>query len=235
MRVCLFRHSREKRAQGYPSAEIIPKPPTPRVGRGRPEGGRTDSDRARSGADRPGRHARKEAERVGGLQNFEHRLEQLISGAFARRSAAPCSRSRSPPRCSASATTTPRSSPATGGWCPTTSTSSCPRPTSTGSRRTTPRWRASCTDQLEDHAEQQGYVFPGPVTHRVRGRRRPHHRPVPDPQPGAGPGDRQRHAHPGTPGPRPARGQRHPAPAAPARRSSSAAAPRPTSGSTTRA
>ena len=61
-------------------------------------------------------------------------------------------------------TTTPRSSPGTGGWCPTTSTSSCPQPTSTGSRRTTPRWPQELTEQLREHADEQGYVFTGPVT-----------------------------------------------------------------------
>ena len=47
---------------------------------------------------------------------------------------------------------------------PTTSTSSCRRPTSTGSRRTTPRSPRSCANQVSDHADQQSYVFPGPVT-----------------------------------------------------------------------
>ena len=57
-------------------------------------------------------------------------------------------------------------------------------------------------NQLQEHADQQSYVFPGPVTDRVRGGRGPHHRPVPDPQPRAGEGHRQRHPHPGRPRPR---------------------------------
>ena len=99
-----------------------------------------------------------------------------------------CSRSRSRPRCSASATTTRRSSPATGGWCPTTSTSSC---RASDLERLAPYDTAladELSDQLQDHADAQGYVFPGPIAHRVRAGRRPHHRAVPDPQPRPGPG-----------------------------------------------
>ena len=64
-------------------------------------------------------------------------------GCSPRPSAAPCSRSRSPPPCSARSTTPRRSSPATGGWCPTSSTSSSPARTTSASRRTPPRWRRS--------------------------------------------------------------------------------------------
>ena len=84
------------------------------------------------------------------------------------RSAAPSSRSRSPRPSSASATTTPRSCRGSGGWCPTTSTSSCPSPTSTGSRRTTRRCNKELTLQLQEHAEKQSYVFAGPVTIALR-------------------------------------------------------------------
>ena len=88
-------------------------------------------------------------------------------------------------------------------------------------------------DQLQDHADAQGYVFTGPDQHRLRVRRRPDHRPLPDPRP------RRRRASPTTtsaPAPAPPTPpSRSTAPATRCARPawSSAAAPRPTCGSTT--
>ena len=107
------------------------------------------------------------------------------------------------------------------------------RPTSTGWRRTTPRWPRSSTDQVRDHADAAELRLPRPGRDRLRARRRPHHRPVPDPQPRAGQGDRQRHPHPGTPGPRAASRSTAPGTRCSRRAWWSAAAPRPTCGSTT--
>ena len=50
-------------------------------------------------------------------------------------------------------------------------------------------------DQLQDHADAQGYVFPGPISIEFEPRRRPDHRPVPDPQPGPGQRHRATPAH----------------------------------------
>ena len=73
------------------------------------------------------------------------------------------------------------------------------------------------TDQLQDHADAQSYVFPGPVqigfepaddltTGRFRIRSQAQASVIV-----------AQHPHPGTPGPRGARGQRHPPPAAASR------------------
>ena len=54
--------------------------------------------------------------------------------------------------------------PATGGWSPTTSTSSCRQ---TDLERLAPYDTALAEElaaQLQEHAEQQSYIFPGPVT-----------------------------------------------------------------------
>ena len=51
-------------------------------------------------------------------------------------------------------------------------------------------------DQLQDHADAQGYVFTGPISVAFEERRRPDHRALPDPQQGAGQRHRQRPAHP---------------------------------------
>ena len=132
-------------------------------------------------------------------------------------SAARCSRWRSPRPWSASATTTRRSSAGSGGRCPTTSTSSWRRRTSTGWRRTTRRCVQDLTQQLQEHADQQHYVFPGPITiafesaddlstgrFRIKSRAQ------------AG-GHEQQQRHPAAPAARADRGQRHPAPADAAR------------------
>ena len=134
---------------------------------------------------------------MGGLQRLEHRLEQMISGRVRPRlPLARCSPSRSPPRSSASATTTRRSCPATAGWCPTTSTSSSP---AADLERLAP-YDNALADELVDQLARprrrsRATSSPGRCSDRLRGGRGPHHRPVPDPQPRPGQGHRQRPAH----------------------------------------
>ena len=98
---------------------------------------------------------------MGALQNFERRLEQAISGAFAKafRSAVQpveiaaalqreCRQQRPDPLA------------ATGGWCPTGSTSSCPQ---TDLERLSPYDSAMASelaDQLQDHADTRATSSP---------------------------------------------------------------------------
>ena len=89
------------------------------------------------------------------------------------------------------------------------------RPTSTGSRRTTPRWPSDLTEQLEEHADAAGLRLPRAGHDRLRDRRRPDHRPVPGPQPGAGQACTGSATAPRYAGRARPRGQRHPAPARP--------------------
>ena len=102
---------------------------------------------------------------MGALQNFERRLEQAISGAFAKafRSAVQpveiaaalqreCDNNAQilVPRPADGAQPVPRRA--------------LRRPTSSGSRRTTPRWPASCATSSRTTPSNQGYVFPGPIS-----------------------------------------------------------------------
>ena len=101
---------------------------------------------------------------MGGLQKFEQRLEQLISGVFARafRSAVqPVEIAAALQReCDNNAQILSRDRRLVPNDF---HVELAPRPTSTGWRRTTPRWPRELTDQLQDHADAQSYVFPGPV------------------------------------------------------------------------
>ena len=188
MRVCLFRHSREKPAEVIPAPRGAPNRCTPWVEEDREARRRTTAGHSA----RVSATVARDLATISGTPSLRSRASRRAVGsplacregggcgwpatvrATARRawspapspapSAAPCSRSRSPRRCSASATTTHRSSPASAGWCPTTSTSSSRRPTSSGWRRTTRRWCRSSPSSCREHAEQQHYVFPGPVT-----------------------------------------------------------------------
>ena len=170
---------------------------------------------------------------MGGLQRFEQRLENLISGAFARafRSAVqPVEIAAALQReCDNNAQILSRE------------------------RRMVPNdfhvelsqvdldrlapydsaLADELTHQVQDHADSQGYVFPGPIAHRVREGRRPDHGQVPDPEQGAGAGAEQRHPHRRCAGP--GRSSRSTRPGTRSSRPawSSGAAPRPTSGSTT--
>ena len=209
MRVCLFRHSRLKRAQAIPASSTFPNRAEgvhhglcrPRYDRSRP------SARPGSSACR-GRGGRHRLRTEGGGQRERTVAVRAQARADDLRCLRPdvpqrrCSRWRSPQRSSASSTTTRRSSPATGGMVPndfhvelseTDLDRLAPYDTAMGEE---------LVKLLEDHADQQSYVFPGPVSIELRGGRRPDHRPVPRPQPGPGEGHRQRQPHPGTPRPR---------------------------------
>ena len=210
--------------------------PRRRVGRARP------GPRSEPGYDRGWLSRREEGH--GDLRTLR---EEGRGRRQRRRSRAPsratCSRSRSPRGCSASWTPRPSSCPATSGWCPTTSPSGCPRTTTTSSPPT-PDAHHRAGRRAAHHAAEMGYVFNGPIRSTSRSPRpadRPLHRRVGGRRRRRGRDARRLRARP-TPriraaGPTPAgaRGQRHPARAAPRPAWSSAAAPRPTCGSTTRA
>ena len=172
---------------------------------------------------------------MGGLQHFEHRLEQMISGAFARafRSAVqPVEIAAALQReCDNNAQILSRDRRLVPNDFHVELSQHRPRPA--GAVRQRAR-RASSPRQLREHADEQSYVFPGPVTiafdaaddlttgrFRIRSR-------------GAGQGHQPTPPHTQVrPGPGLPRGQRHPPPAASRPAWSSAAAPRPTCASTT--
>ena len=100
---------------------------------------------------------------MGGLQRFEQRLESMISGAFARafRSRRPTGRDRrGPPAGVRQQRPDPLPRAADGAQ-------RLPRRTGTGDlERLAPYDTAladELTHQVQDHAETQGYVFPGPI------------------------------------------------------------------------
>ena len=103
------------------------------------------------------------------LQRFEQRLEAVVSGAFAR-----AFRSAVQPVEIAAALQRE---------CDNNAQILCrqrrlvpndfhvelvARPTSTGSRRTTRRWPRSSPSSSSEHADEQSYVFAGPVTIALR-------------------------------------------------------------------
>ena len=221
MRVCLFRHSRLKRGTRYPTAQSSQTGPR---ACGTPSGPRYDrsdpahwlgSSACRGRDGRPGRGTEGGGSGVSGLQRFEQQLEEMISGAFARafRSAVqPVEIAAALQReCDNNAQILSRNR------------RMVPNDfhvelSGTDLDRLAPYDSAMAEElrhQLQEHADQQGYVFPGADLDRLRARRRPDHRPVPHPQPRPGLGHRQRQPHAGTPGPGAARGQRHPPPAQP--------------------
>ena len=120
---------------------------------------------------------------MGGLRRFEDRLEQMISGVFARAFRSAVAAGRDLGRARTARSTTPhRSSAATGGWCPTSSTSSCAAGPRAARAVLGPALDHELVEMLRDHAHEQSYVFTGPVTIDLERERGPHHRPLPGAQ-----------------------------------------------------
>ena len=185
-------------------------------------------------------HDERRRRGVGRLQRFEQPAGARWSPASSPgRSAAPCSPSRSRPPSSARSTTPPRSCAATARLVPNDFHVELSQ---TDYDRLSPYDSAlarELTAQVQRARRAAGYVFAGPVDDRLRRARRPDHRAVPGPQPGDG-----QRAPARRPAPTPQVAPRaraflevngDPAPAATAPGWSSAAAPRPTCASTTRA
>ena len=226
MRVCLFRHSREKRAQGYPTgADPTQTGPSPRgtptwpvtmpvhrrAGHPCATSARTTSvDHSRQ---RPGPTQTKRRRHGHPAAVREPARAGWSPAPSPRPSAVPSSPSRWPPPSSARSTTPRRSSPATGGWSP---TSFHIELSPADHERLSPYSSALAQELIEmlrEHADEQSYVFAGPVTidfdeaedlstgrFRVRSR-------------GTGPGDSRPpivgDRHRGPPRPGGPRGQRH--------------------------
>ena len=154
---------------------------------------------------------------MGGLQRFEQRLESIISGAFARafRSAVqPVEIAAALQReCDNNAQILSRERRMVPNdfhveLSPSDLERLAPYDTALADE---------LTHQVQDHADAQGYVFPGPIAIDFEPAHGPGDRPVPDPQPRPGAGAEQRHPHPGTTRAGRAGDQRHQAPAHPAR------------------
>ena len=245
MRVCLFRHSRQKRAKAIPARSRAPnRSGDPRLRRppGRPVLARPGYDRRNpttlgprpTGAeDWSFQRGREEVRRE---WPAEVRAATRAAGLRSLRPGVPQRRPargdlRGPPARVRQQRADPVASAPDGR--PTTSTSSCPAPTSTGLSPYDSTLVKELTTQLQEHAREAELHLLRAHHDHVRGRRRPHHRALPGPQPRARVGDQQRHPYPGTPSPAPTSRStaRAPAPApGPGRR---AAAPRPTCASTT--
>ena len=100
---------------------------------------------------------------MGVFDRFEKGIERAVNGAFAKafrvRGAAGRDRERRAP----AATTRPPWSAAAAPWCPTRSSSSSARPTTTGCEYEDELGRGA-RHNLREHAERAGYAFVGPVT-----------------------------------------------------------------------
>ena len=144
---------------------------------------------------------RGEDARVSGLQRFEQRLEQFVSGAFARafRSAVqPVEISAALQReCDNNAQILSRQRRMVPNDFHVELSQRRPRPARAvrlGPGRRAHRAAARARREAELRVPRPGHD-------RLRGGRRPHHRPVPGPQPGARPVTSNATAHPGTPRP----------------------------------
>ena len=106
---------------------------------------------------------------MGVLQRFEHRLEGMVEGAFARAFKSELSRWRSPARCSARWTTARPSWRRAGPWCPTTSSSELSETDYDRLEVYADNLGIELATLAREHAKEQGYSFVGPVRMRFEG------------------------------------------------------------------